>query len=287
MTSQNRNNAETLHIGGLRWRRYPADATKSTTLQTVPIVILHGLFGSGDNWQSQARALSHRDATDRAREVLVPDLPNHGDSEHTDRFTYREIAVMLWDALDQIGIHTVTRTVELLGHSMGGKVAMAMALDRPERVSRLVVVDIAPQVYAPRHHAILEGMRAVAAAGTESRGEAERMLAETIPEKPVRLFLLKSLVPDDDGTVYRWKLNLEGIIANYDAISDWPYEHGQYTGPTLFIRGERSPYIDENATARITAFFPHAVITTIAGAGHWVHAEQRDTFLSVVREEDS
>ncbi|TVR67905.1 MAG: alpha/beta fold hydrolase [Spirochaetaceae bacterium] len=277
---------ERVHAGGILWRCYAGGASESP-----PLVILHGLFGAGDNWQSQARALATGDGDEGgsvARTVLVPDLPDHGDSLHTDSFTYPAIAQLLWDVLPRV---PASFPVELLGHSMGGKIGMAMALQRPDRVSRLVVVDIAPVRYPSRHREILEGMQAVAEAAPASRSRAEQILAPYVPEKAVRLFLLKSLVPRDDSRdAYGWKLNLEGIRRCYDSISDWPFDPATTTafqGPTLFIRGGRSPYIEESGEEKIRAFFPRAVIRTIQGAGHWVHAEARETFLSVVRGADS
>ncbi len=276
--------------GGIRWRRYygEADASGSDAGGISPLVILHGLFGSGDNWQSQARSLSGRG--NASRTVLVPDLPNHGDSFHTDSFTYPDQARVLWDALpgvlERCDLSPDT-DLELLGHSMGGKIVMAMTLERPHRVSRLVVVDILPRVYAPRHEAILRGMRAVTEGAPPNRKAAERILERWIPEKAVRLFLLKSLAPDPESGPYRWKLNLEGITRCYDAISDWPYREGRYDGPVLFVRGALSPYIGDAPEGEIHRFFPRAVVTTVSDAGHWVHAEQRDAFLSVVREDET
>ena len=281
------NGVETLTAGGIRWRRYGAGGD---SFGSPPLVVLHGLFGSGDNWQSQARALSEETNSGKRavpRAVLVPDLPNHGDSFHTDTFTYPELASLLWRVLPEV---LPAGSVEILGHSMGGKIAMAMALEQPANVSRLVVVDIAPRKYEPRHQTILEAMQAVAHASPRSRSEAERVLARSIPEKPVRLFLLKSLVPDEtkaDGR-YRWQLNLDGIIGCYDSIRDWPYEPGarRYDGPVLFIKGALSPYISDTTDDRIGPFFPSAVVRAIENAGHWVHAEQRDTFLDVVRDDN-
>ena len=273
---------ETLCVAGVRWRRYGPEAGDGT-----PLVIMHGLFGSGDNWRSQARALAGvgpGSGPGSGRTVYVADMPNHGESLHTERCSYPEIARLIWQSLDRMD---ATERVQLLGHSMGGKAAMAMALERPRRTERLVVVDIAPRVYPPRHEGIFTGMQAVAEAAPASRGEAERLLSRFIPEKPVRLFLLKSLVPGPtDHGGYRWKLNLDGIRRCYRMISDWPYESGtdHYPWQALFIRAGASPYVTDEDEDVIREFFPEARIATIAGAGHWVHAEQREQFLSVVRE---
>lgn len=288
-----RDRTETLEAGGIFWRCYGSDTAEESG---TPLVILHGLFGAGDNWGSQARALVP--GVRGPRPVLVPDLPNHGDSLHTDSFTYPEVAALLWEVLPDVLARVPGASpdvpLELMGHSMGGKIAMAMALGHPERLRRLVVVDIAPRRYAPRHQSILQGMQAVAEAAPESRNAAEQILAEHIPEKAVRLFLLKSLAPapagSGTGRSYRWKLNLDGIRRCYESISDWPFDPSRdapFPGPTLFVRGGMSPYIPEDAEDTIRAFFPRALIRTIAAAGHWVHAEAREEFLSVVRGEDS
>lgn len=308
------NGTRTLSAGGVVWHCHGVpEGSGPANGGAPPLVVLHGLFGSGDNWSSQARALTDHNGV--TRPVLVPDLPDHGDSLHLDSFSYQRVAALLWDLIPRVlqelfsgsdgasGVAGASGPVELLGHSMGGKIAMAMALLKPGRVSRIVVVDIAPVRYAPRHQEILAGMRAVREAAPGSRGEAERILARFIPEKPVRLFLLKSLVPGQSGNhrshqPYQWKINLEGIIRSYESISDWPFSVSPnrsregsaapaYSGPALFVRGERSPYVDHHGEEAIGAFFPRAVIRTVAGAGHWVHAEARETFLSVVRSGES
>jgi pimeloyl-ACP methyl ester carboxylesterase len=167
---------------------------------------------------------------------------------------------------------------------MGGKVAMAMAFARPEQVERLIVADIAPRPYPPRHDEIFAAMEAVAKRQVARRGEADTIMEEWIPEKAVRLFLLKSLVPGDgDNDGYRWQLNLPGLRAGYEAIRDWPFRDESYDGPTLFIAGGRSPYIQAADGEAIQRHFPDHRIETIPGAGHWLHAEARDTFLTVVR----
>lgn len=263
-------------VAGLRFDHYPA--SDGADAHGAPWIILHGLFGSADNWRSQARAL----ATDAP--VFVPDMPNHGASVHEPVRPYDELADRLWRAIDEVAA-SFPGPVRLLGHSMGGKAAMAMALVRPERVARLVVVDIAPKRYPSRHEEIFAGMRAVAAAHVTSRAQGDAVLAEWEPLRPVRLFLLKSLVPDDGGA-YRWRLNLDGLHDGYATISDWPTIAATYGGPTLVIAGGRSPYIGADDEARFPPLFPAVRLVRLPDAGHWVHAEAREELLALVRREE-
>lgn len=241
---------------------------------TPPLVIMHGLFGSRDNWRSQARAL----AADRL--VYVPDMPNHGDSIHTDNISYLSLAEIMWQSFPE-------ERLLLLGHSMGGKVAMTMALSNPDRCSALIVADIAPRTYPPRHDEIFAGIQAVETAQPKSRREGEEILAAHIPERDIRLFLLKSLAPTDDQSnstgCYRWKLNVAGLIANYADISRWTDPITTYLGNTLQIRGGKSPYVTEEDLRRMAQLFPALQVETIDEAGHWLHAEARERFLTVVR----
>ena len=269
----------TVEAGGLFWRWTVDESTSRAN--GAPLVVLHGLFGSGDNWRSQARSLSE------GRVVLVPDMPNHGLSNHTDLTAYHEVADMVWGALDSPELaralpHGTVDRVALLGHSMGGKTAMAMAFARPSAVERLLVADIAPRRYEPRHEEIFRAMEAVAAEGVASRGEADSGMEPMIAEKGVRMFLLKSLVPDGEGR-YRWRLNLAGLRRGYADIVDWPYTEERYDGPVHFIAGGRSDYIEPSDMEAILRHFPDNEIETIPEAGHWLHAEARDTFIEIVR----
>ncbi|MCG8480891.1 MAG: alpha/beta fold hydrolase [Spirochaetales bacterium] len=276
----------TVEAGGLFWRWTAGDATDRAAGN--PLVILHGLFGSGDNWRSQANSLAE------GRIVLVPDMPNHGLSHHTDRTTYVEVADMVWEALGSAelaaalpggrAVHSSGAGVRvtLLGHSMGGKAAMAMAFARPRAVERLIVADIAPRRYGPSHDAIFRAMEAVAAGTVAGRGEADRLMEPFVPEKAVRMFLLKSLVPDGAGR-YRWRLNLAGLRSGYVNIVDWPYGDERYDGPVRFIAGGRSRYIEPADGEAIERHFPDNEIETIPEAGHWLHAEARDAFIGIVR----
>jgi pimeloyl-ACP methyl ester carboxylesterase len=235
------------------------------------LVVLHGLFGSGDNWRSLAK-----DFAGQAR-VLLVDMPNHGSSPHTDDMHYEAMADAVRELIEERGIAPAF----LLGHSMGGKAAMALALTRPELVRGLIVADIAPRSYMPRHTAIIAAMQEVAEAVPSSRSEAEEILAERIPSKPVRAFLLKSLTADGDGG-YRWSLNIDAIAACYEHLISWPEIEGRYEGPTLFIGGGKSDYVDPDDIDDIWRLFPHASLESIDDAGHWLHVEQRETFTELV-----
>jgi len=269
---------ESFTAGGLMWRRYsPAPRESQGGKYTrPPLVILHGLFGSGDNWRSHAQAL----ATDR--EVLVPDMPGHGESTHAGSYGYPALAGIVLDALEELGLATEGRPVSLLGHSMGGKVAMAIAFVRPEAIDALIIADIAPREYPPRHDQIFDAMSRVAASRPDSRSDGDAILAQGIPERSVRLFLLKSLVPDPDDGGYRWKLDLDGLRAGYDEIRGWPFTDDVYPDGTLIIAGGSSPYLSGSDKENVARHLPKARIETIPGAGHWLHVEARDRFLSLV-----
>lgn len=261
----------------------PGGADRAEWASGPVLLILHGLFGSGDNWRAQAQELAS------GRMVIAPDLPNHGRSAHVDRMDYPWLAERMWQVLDDLrasGDIPADAPVDVLGHSMGGKVAMAMSFQRPGKLRRLVVADIAPREYPPRHEEIFRAMHAVAGQHISRRGEADRIMEEFIPERPVRLFLLKSLTAGDaEGDSYRWQLNLPGLSEAYPVISDWPFSADeQYAGPVLFIAGGTSPYVRPQDYAAIGDHFPDHRIETIPGAGHWLHVEAREHFVSLVRD---
>jgi pimeloyl-ACP methyl ester carboxylesterase len=237
----------------------------------TPLVILHGLFGSGDNWRSLAK-----DFSGRARVILV-DMPNHGSSPHTDDMHYEAMAGAVQELIEELELGPVV----LLGHSMGGKVAMALALSSPEFVRGLVVADIAPRSYSPRHREIIKAMQEVAAAAPPSRREADGILAARIPSTAVRSFLLKSLKPDGDGG-YGWALNIGAIAACYEHLVSWPEIAGRYEGPVLFVGAGKSDYVEPDDIDDIQRLFPHAALESIDDAGHWLHVEQRETFTDLI-----
>jgi pimeloyl-ACP methyl ester carboxylesterase len=237
----------------------------------APVAILHGLFGSGRNWHSIAQQLAaqHR--------VLAFDLRNHGASPWANGMSYRE---MIEDLRASLLGRGVERTA-LLGHSMGGKVAMLAALLHPVEVERLIVVDIAPVPNPPTLLAYVRAMRGIDLRGVTRRSEVDSLLAAAIPNQAERAFLLQNLVIEEGKS--RWRLNLEAIEREFSQILGFPDlpDRVVYGGPTLFIAGANSPYVRPNDEPAIQRLFPQARVSRIAGAGHWVHAEQPQAFLRV------
>lgn len=243
------------------------------------LILLHGLFGSQDNLGVIARGLEDN------WQVHGLDLRNHGKSPHVDTMTYPEMARDVLDYMDARGLDKAW----VLGHSMGGKVAMQMALDAPERIAGIIVADIAPVTYKPRHDHVLEGLKAVDTDALKSRQDADKALAAHLDEAGVRQFLLKNLVPvpteeqDASGARYRWRLNLPVIDRSYAALSAAPEGEGPYEGPVLFIKGADSAYIQTKHRDTIAGLFPNADLRIIEGTGHWLHAEKPDTFVALCR----
>ncbi len=241
--------------------------------QGTPIVILHGLLGFSDNWQTIAKTLAEHHL------VITPDLRNHGRSPHTNSHTYPEMAEDLRTFLDQQGIYATA----LIGHSMGGKVAMQFALEHPDRVTHLVVVDIAPTAAAPGNHEhIFEALMALNIEQIHTREEADAFLQQRISEPSVRQFLLKNLTRNPDGS-FAWKMNLPVLWRHYADILAPVKGDAPFTGPVLFVRGSRSNYIKDSDLEAIRVLFPHARIETVEGAGHWVHADKPQELLALLR----
>ena len=229
-----------------------------------PALVLHGLFGSGTNWRTIARRLGSR------LECHLVDQRNHGRSPHARDMTYRALADDVLAYLDARGIDHAG----LIGHSMGGKAAMSLALTAPERVRWLVVADIAPAPSPSDHRPILEALRGLALDTLGSRAAADAALARSVPDPGLRRFLLQNLVHGDGGP--RWRIDLEAIAEALPDLTGFPptAPGAVYQGPTLFLRGERSDYLTARHEPRIRALFPRASIDTIADTGHWLHAEQ-------------
>ena len=237
-----------------------------------PLLILHGLFGNQANWSGHARELAED------FQVYTLDLRNHGASPWGDSHTYADQAQDLIDTLDALALPRA----HVIGHSMGGKAAMQLAFRAPERVGKLILVDVAPVAYPDERFAPLEGMLAVDTDALRSRAEADRILAAHIEDKAVRDFLLTNLQREGEG--YTWRCNLKVLADDYPRIRGRPDPMGRFEGPALFIRGGASDYVLTQYEAPIRAAFPAARIDTIAGAGHWVHSEKPRELLAVVRE---
>lgn len=242
----------------------------------APVLILHGLFGSSTNWRTIAKALGTRYC------VYAVDQRNHGRSPHADTFGYDALAADARGFLDRHGIASAA----IIGHSMGGKAAMRLALLEPDRVAALVVVDIAPaRQAADGLRSVLDALLAVDPSRCATREDVDRELAAYLDDSRLRQFLLMNVARSDGGAL-RWRLNLRAIAAHFAELRS-PVDltgsaRGPFEGPTLFVRGERSSYVRDGDRPDIQQLFPHSRIVTIEGAGHWVHAEVPERFLEVV-----
>ena len=235
-----------------------------------PLVIVHGLFGSGKNWRSLGRLFSSY------FEVFTVDLRNHGESFHHDEMSYEVMAEDLFRLLTHLEISSC----RLIGHSMGGKTSILLALQHPNLISRLVVADIAPVPYSHAFDLLIDPLLSLVLDQYESRSAVDKALQENIPDDLLRGFLLQNLERNDQH--WRWKVNWPAIKNNLRQITGFPDlgEDWLINTPTLFIRGEHSDYIGATEEAVIAAHFRQATVSTVATAGHWLHAEQPQQFAS-------
>ncbi len=238
------------------------------------VAFCHGLFGQGRNWTQIAKDLSadHR--------VLLLDMPNHGRSPWTESFDYLELADRVAEELESVG------PVALVGHSMGGKIAMCVALRRPDLVSQLVVVDVSPVSYPSGREFVdyIETMRGLDLATIERRDEADAALSDAVPNTTIRNFLLQNLRRTDDG--WAWQLNLELLGESMSALTGWPGDElagATYDGPVLWIGGANSDYVGDDHSEEMGRWFPANRRVMVKDAGHWVHSEQPAVFLEVLR----
>ncbi len=232
-----------------------------------PIIILHGIFGISDNWVTLGKRLAKKFS------VYIPDLRNHGQSPHSPTFNYIAMADDLHEFIEE---HELEKPI-IIGHSMGGKVAMTFVLEHPEMVEKLVVVDISPRKYPGRnvHFDMINAMMAVNFETVSTRDEVETLLEQSIPNRRIRLFIMKNLYRKTRHT-FDWRLNLPAISSNMDCVFDGIESNAKYTGPTLFIKGGKSDYINQEDLPLISLNFPNARVQTIASASHWVHADAPD-----------
>jgi esterase len=237
-----------------------------------PMVILHGLFGSGKNWQSHARQFADH------FQVFTVDLRNHGQSFHADEMNYSAMAADVAQLLYRLELSDCN----ILGHSMGGKVAMMLALQNSALVARMIVADIAPVAYFHHYDDLIDPILALPLETIETRAQAEQLLRQNIPEDQLRAFLLQNLVRESAG--WRWRVNwkviqrdMEWLTGFDDLPQDWFIEL-----PSLFIRGEKSDYIGDAEIEVIKHRFSNCMIETIAAAGHWLHAEKPEPFNRLV-----
>jgi len=240
--------------------------------QGEPLIILHGLFGSSDNWMTVAHQLGER------HNVFVPDLRNHGQSFHSEKWNYEAMVEDIWNMVEKYHISNPV----ILGHSMGGKVAMQFAVTFPNIVKKLIVVDIAPKFYPVHHESILKGLNALNLATITSRFEANEHLSKHLKDATVRQFLLKNLTRNENGG-FNWKLNLSVITQEIENIGK-TLDPGElnFEEPTLFIKGSKSDYISPDEYRLIAEIYPNNFIATVRDSGHWVHAENTPQFLKIV-----
>ena len=236
-----------------------------------PVVILHGLFGSLNNWHTLAGRLGEHFL------VLTIDQRNHGRSPHSEEFTFQAMAGDLFRFLEDRGLARAS----ILGHSMGGKTAMEFAFRHPQMVEKLIVVDIAPRAYQPGHDEILDAMAALDLSSYSNRAEINRALDSRIPDLRVRQFILTNLKRYAGGH-YTWRINLDVLRRKYGEVTKAQTSDAPFPGPTLFLRGELSPYVGDEDLPAIHRLFPAASVCAISGAGHWVHADKPEEFFRVI-----
>jgi len=241
--------------------------------QGPAVVCLHGLLGAGTNWLGIARGLAD------AFSVYAPDLPAHGRAPALPQMSWDTLARTVAAFLDAEALDAAS----VIGHSLGGKVAMQLALQFPARVLRLVLVDCSPRRSAPRHATLLDLLAQVPIRSFRHRADLDRVLAAAISEARLRRFLLTNAVPGPDGCL-RWRMDLNALRAHYDRLLE-PIGPGRpFDGPVLVLRGERSDYVEEADLVELRRWFPRAEVRTVPHAGHWMHVEAPDIFLTHVRE---
>jgi pimeloyl-ACP methyl ester carboxylesterase len=237
-----------------------------------PLVVAHGLLGAARNWGALARRMAKR------RKVIAADMRNHGESPWSAAMDYPAMA----GDLGELIASEAGGRANVLGHSMGGKAAMALALSAPERVNRLIVADIAPVGYTHSYDAIFAAMAGLDLSRVAKRSDADAALAAAIPDAAMRAFVLTNLDVGPQGAC--WRPNIETLVMAMADILRWPeaWLHASFDGPTLFLRGGRSDYVTDAMRPTILGLFPDARIETIEGAGHWLHADQPEAFLQAV-----
>ena len=236
-----------------------------------PFVILHGFLGMSDNWKTLGNQFAEH------FQVHLVDQRNHGRSFHDDAFYYEALAEDLKNYLDT---HQIKDAI-LLGHSMGGKTAMLFATLYPELVSKLIIADISPRFYPIHHDAILDGLNSLDFDTLKSRGQADKQLANYVTDAGTRMFLLKNLYWIEKGKL-ALRINLDVLTENVSEVGEALPLHAKFDGDTLFLRGDKSEYIGNQDETLIKNHFPEAKITTIANAGHWLHAENPKDFYQAV-----
>ncbi len=242
----------------------------ASDLSNPPLMMLHGLFGAASNLQIVGREIA------RHRPVILPDLRNHGRSPHADDVSYQAMAEDILRLMD----HLDCDHADLLGHSMGGKVAMWLALNYPDRVNHLIVADISPVTYPNRFQQIIKAMQTVDLDRLGTRQQADESLAGYLSDAALRGYLLQNLVHVDGH--WSWRINLPQLASNIECIMEFPQTSAEYAKPVLFLKGENSDYISEMHEGTLYRLFPLAEIETVQNAGHWLYAEQPAFFTRMV-----
>lgn len=240
-----------------------------------PLLILHGLFGSGRNWGAIAKRLAH------SYHVFALDLPNHGRSDWTEDMDYPHMARAVVNWMDE----QVMPSAIILGHSMGGKTAMQMALNHGDRVERLIVADIAPVAYGRREHLdLIRTMQAVDLKAADRRSDVEKQMERGIETPMLRKFLIQNLTTDEASGAFRWQINLDVLAARMDDLMDFPLEPEMepYGEPAYFLTGGASAYVQPKHHDAIARLFLDHVIHSIDGASHWLHADAPGEFTEHV-----
>jgi pimeloyl-ACP methyl ester carboxylesterase len=236
-----------------------------------PLIILHGLFGSSENWMTLGNVFS------KSYKVIMVDLRNHGQSPHSDQWDYASMAEDVYILCEQLGL----KKINLLGHSMGGKVGMTLPDKYPELIDKLVVADIAPKHYPIRHRQIIDGLLAIDIKNISNRKEADTQLSSYISELGIRMFLLKNLDKNHEGG-FNWKLNLNAISNHLDNVGLATLPKNKIDIPSLFVRGINSDYVSDDDIMEIRKHYSRSTVETIGNAGHWIHAEQPEAFAKTV-----
>lgn len=252
----------------------PIETDSTEASNPLPLVVIHGLLGSADNWRSHLKVWQSQ------RRVIAVDLRNHGRSPHAvgmDYVTMSDDVLMLLNRLDVEQAH-------ILGHSMGGKVAISLARLAPERTASLLVADIAPVAYRHGHDDVFAALREVERGHPQNRREADELLAKHVDHRPTRLFLATNLErrESEKGSVLALRIGLDAIMAGYDDIIGEPAGESSYEGPTLVLRGADSDYVSDDMLPALRAVLPQARVVTLKNAGHWLHADQPEAFQNAV-----
>ena len=256
----------------LNYSRQSGDDLLAGQENSPAVILIHGMFGSLSNLGVLARSLT------ADYQVISVDLRNHGDSPHESLMDLPSMAADIVELMDDLGLASAT----LIGHSLGGKVSMQVALNNSDRVSELVVIDIAPVTYDSRQDAALDALNLLAENHITSRRDADSLISKHIIEAPVRAFLLKNLARNPEGE-FRLKLNLASINQNYASTLVSAPTGQAYGGPTLFLKGEHSAYIQEKHRPVMQQLFPHSQVEVVADTAHWLHAEKPEAVNALIR----